>query len=122
MNRAALAALLDGLPGAVGEPYLAPRGTEPIAILYKIAGKMFAILSAREPWIVVKCDPFLIDILKDQYEGVGHRTHLDPRHWISLDLEGDVPGEEIARLARGSHELVRAGLTRKQRAALGDEG
>jgi predicted DNA-binding protein (MmcQ/YjbR family) len=49
---------------------------------------------------------------------VSHRTHLDRRHWISLDLDGDVPSDEIDRLTDQSWDLVRASLTRKQQAEL----
>ena len=48
----------------------------------------------------------------------GHRSHLDRRFWISVDLDADVPADEVARLAEASYELVCAGLTRKQQAEL----
>lgn len=116
---AALKAMLDGLPGAVGTPWTPPRGTSPLSILYKVSGKMFAVLTLRGAlYVVVKAEPFLVEILREQYEAVGKRTHLDPRHWIAIDLEGDMPAEEIAGHARGSYDLVVAGLSAKQRAAL----
>ena len=68
--------------------------------------------------MILKCDPHLVEILKQQYAGVGHRSHLDRRFWISVNLEADVPAAEIERLAADSYDLVRAGLTRKQRAEL----
>jgi predicted DNA-binding protein (MmcQ/YjbR family) len=114
-----LKALLDALPGAVGEPWTPPRGTSPLSILYKIGGKMFAVLTLRgDLYVVIKAPPFVCDMLREQYTGVGKRTHLDPRHWVGIDLESDVPDEEIASLARSSYELVRESLPRKQRAAL----
>jgi predicted DNA-binding protein (MmcQ/YjbR family) len=114
-----LKALLDALPGAAGEPWTPPRGTSPLSILYKIGGKMFAVLTLRgDLYVVIKAPPFVCDMLREQYTGVGKRTHLDPRHWVGIDLESDVPDEEIASLARGSYELVRESLPRKQRAAL----
>ena len=116
---ASLKAVLDVLPGAVGEPYVAPRGTTPVAILYKIGGKIFAILSQKgDAYVVVKAPSFVVDLLRDQYKGVGRRTHLDPRHWIALDLEADVPADEAERLAIGSYGLVRQSLSRKAQAAL----
>jgi predicted DNA-binding protein (MmcQ/YjbR family) len=111
---AAIQALLDAQPGAVAEPARVAG-----VYLYKVAGKMFAILSTRKTLAVsLKCDPHLAEILREQYVGVGHRYHLDRRHWISVDLDGDVPPEEIERLAVGSYALVVAGLTKKQRAEL----
>ena len=116
---AALKAVLDGLPGAVGEPWTPPRGSEPLSILYKLRGKMFAVLTLRgDLYVVVKAPPFVLDVLREQYQGVGKRTHLDPRHWIALYLDGDVPADEIAALARGSYDLIREALPAKLRAEL----
>ena len=110
----AVKACLDAQPGAVAEP-AAVQGV----YLYKVMGKMFAILSTRKTLAVsLKCDPHLAEILREQYAGVGHRYHLDRRHWISVSLDADVPVEETLRLAAQSYDLVCAGLTRKQRAEL----
>ena len=115
----ALKAILDAKPGAVAGPISAPRGTTPLALIYKVMGKMFAILSVRGVEnVILKCDPHLAEILREQYAGVGHRSHLDRRFWISVDLDADVPEGEIERLAASSYELVCAGLSRKQRAEL----
>jgi predicted DNA-binding protein (MmcQ/YjbR family) len=92
------------------------RGTTPLVLIYKIMGKMFAILSLRaEPFVILKCDPFRADLLRETYSGVGHRSHLDKRFWISVDLDADVPAEEIEALAAHSWDQVAATLTRKQR-------
>ena len=115
----ALQARLEALPGAVGEPMTASRGREPLVILYKVMGKMCAILAVRGPQnVIVKCDPHLAEILREQYAGVGHRSHLDRRFWISIDLDSDVPADEIVRLAEGSYALICEGLTKKQKAEL----
>ena len=87
--------------------------------IYKVMGKMFAILEpGRTPGVILKCDPHLVEVLREQYEGVGHRSHLDRRFWIHVRFDADVPLAEIDRLAAQSYDLVRAGLTRKQRAEL----
>ena len=116
---AALKARLDLKPGAVASPISAPRAVKPMALIYKVMGKMFAILSVRGPEnVILKCDPDLAEVLREQYAGVGHRSHLDRRFWICVDLDADVPTEEIERLCAGSYDLVCAGLTRKQKAEL----
>jgi predicted DNA-binding protein (MmcQ/YjbR family) len=116
---AALKAVLEAKPGAAAEPVTAPRGAAPITLMFKVMGKMFAILSMRgAEYLILKCDPHLAEVLREQYAGVGHRSHLDRRFWISVDLESDVPFEEVERLAARSYELVCSGLTRKQRAEL----
>jgi predicted DNA-binding protein (MmcQ/YjbR family) len=115
----ALKAMLDAMDGAVGQPMTASTGKVPLVLIYKVMGKTFAILSVREEqFVILKCDPHLAETLRAQHTGVGHRSHLDPRFWISVDLDADVPAAEIERLAAHSYDLVRDGLTRKQRADL----
>ncbi len=82
-------------------------------------GKMFAILAVRgTPNVILKCDAHLAEVLRGHYQGVGHRSHLDRRFWISVDLDSDVPASEIVRMVGHSYEQVCAGLTRKQKAEL----
>ena len=119
---AGLKAVLEAKPGATIVARSPPRSTKgPLALDYKVMGKTFAILQVRlEALVILKCDPHLAEMLRERYQGVGHRTHLDPRHWICIWLEADVPPEEVERLADHSYDLVRAGLTKKQRAELED--
>ena len=63
-------------------------------------------------------DPVSVAMLQAQYAGIGHRSHLDRRFWISVSLDADVPAAEVARLVADSYVLVCAGLTRKQKAEL----
>jgi len=108
-----LQATLAAMPGAESGTY------GPGVFHYKVVGKTFAILATRKTlFIMLKCDPHLVEVLRDQYAGVGHRTHLDPRYWISVDLDGDVPPEEMLRLCAHSYDQVRAKLTARQRAEL----
>jgi predicted DNA-binding protein (MmcQ/YjbR family) len=115
----ALKAILEAKPGAEAKPMGAPRATTPSVLIFKVMGKMFAILSIRGVEnVILKCDPNLAQSLREQYAGVGHRSHLDRRFWISVNLDADVPKDEIERLAGHSYALVCEGLTRKQKAEL----
>lgn len=117
---AALKAVLDAMPGATTVARSPPRSTKgPMALDYKVMGKTFAILQVRGfENVILKCDPHLAEILRERYVGVGHRSHLDRRYWICVSLDADVPAADTARLAAQSYDLVRAGLTKKQRAEL----
>jgi predicted DNA-binding protein (MmcQ/YjbR family) len=85
----------------------------------KVMGKTFAILSVRGVEdVILKCDPLLASALRKDYTGVGHRSHLDRRFWISVRLDADVPMKEIRRLVSLSYDLVCTQLTAKQRSAL----
>jgi predicted DNA-binding protein (MmcQ/YjbR family) len=116
---AALKARLDAKPGVTSIAGAPPRSSAPNTLRYKVMDKMFAILSLRgAEWVILKCDEHLAQVLKAQYAGIGHRSHLDQRYWISVSLDADVPEAEIERLVDHSYDLVCAGLTRKQQAAL----
>jgi predicted DNA-binding protein (MmcQ/YjbR family) len=68
---AAVMALVEAMPGAT-----ASRGTASLVILYKVMAKMFAILSVRgAEFVILKCDPYRAEMLREQYAGVGHRSH-----------------------------------------------
>jgi predicted DNA-binding protein (MmcQ/YjbR family) len=106
----ALAAFLDARPGAEGSNMLTN------VRVFKIAGKMFAILSMKTGYVVLKTPPESVPMLKEMYRGVGHKTHLDRRHWIAVELDSDVPPREVQRLATLSYDLVRAGAAPKHKA------
>jgi predicted DNA-binding protein (MmcQ/YjbR family) len=117
---AALKAVLEAMPRATADPVgPSSKAGLPMALMFKVMGKTFAILATRQnEYVVLKSDPVLADVLREQYAGVGHKTHLDRRFWIAVDLDSDVPMDEIERLAASSYDLVRAGLTKKQQAEL----
>jgi predicted DNA-binding protein (MmcQ/YjbR family) len=116
---AAVKASLDAKPGAMAQAMSPPRAAAPNVLIYKVMGKMFAILQIRGiENVILKSDPHLAEILREQYAGVGHRSHLDRRFWISVSLDADVPREEVERLIANSYDLVCAGLTKKQMAEL----
>ena len=110
-------AAIEALPGAEGSRL----PSAPAVTLYKVMGKMFAILEdGKTKGVILKCDPHLAEVMREQYSGVGHRSHLDRRFWIFVDLgpDTDVPAAETARLIGQSYDLVRAKLTKAQKAEL----
>jgi predicted DNA-binding protein (MmcQ/YjbR family) len=118
----ALRKLIESMPGSTFTTYTLGKNAVPIARLHKVMGKMFAIQSLRgEEYVILKCDPTLAAALRRQYKGVGHRSHLDRRFWIAVNLNDDVPMPELRRMVDHSWALVSASLTRRQRAELGLE-
>jgi predicted DNA-binding protein (MmcQ/YjbR family) len=99
----ALAAFLEAKPGTVEVK------ASPNASMYKVADKIFAILSKKTGYVVLKTPPESVPMLKEMYKGVGHKTHLDRRHWIAVELDADVPMKAVQRLTSLSYDLVRAG-------------
>lgn len=113
IERDELRAYCLGLKGTVEE---FPFG-EGVAV-FKVMGKMYALLPIRENIISLKCDPTWAQVLRDTYHGVQPGYHLNKRHWNTIDTGDDVPDDEVFELIDHSYELVVKGLTKAQRAAL----
>ncbi len=81
---------------------------------------MFAIVSVEgAPWqLSLKCDPGHAVALREQFPAVTAGYHLDKRHWNTVVLDGSVPDDLLDEWIHDSYDLVLAGLSRAQRAAL----
>jgi predicted DNA-binding protein (MmcQ/YjbR family) len=92
-----------------------PFGDE--AAVYKVAGKMFALVSMGAPPgdVSLKCDPHMALALRESYAAIKPGYHLNKRHWNTVKLDDSVPDEELLELVDHSYELVVARLTRAQR-------
>jgi len=107
-------ALLRAKPSAVAE-----RPFGPDHVVYKIGGKMFAIVADTEAvWFTLKCDPVLSEIVRQEYAAISPGYHTDKRHWITVRQDRALPDAEVSRLIDHSYDQVRNKLTRTARAAL----
>lgn len=102
-----------------------PQTTEefpfgPEAAVYKVAGKMFAILSPDKlpPALNLKCDPDRAVELRAEYEAILPGYHMNKKHWNTLELDGSLPDPLVIELIDHSFELVVAGLPKKLREEL----
>lgn len=113
-----LNAYLLAKPGAVAE-----RPFGPETLVYKVGGKMFALVAegADPLWINLKCDPDEALFLRDIYPAVTPGYHMNKRHWNTVVLDGVVPEAELWRMVDDSYRLVVAGLPRRIRDALADQ-
>ncbi|MCD7775496.1 MAG: MmcQ/YjbR family DNA-binding protein [Clostridiales bacterium] len=53
----------------------------------------------------VKCDPLLIDILK-QSDGFFPAYHMNKTHWLTVLLDGTVPDEQVCGLLDDSFKMT----------------
>lgn len=117
----ALMESIEAQPGSTVKPMTPPRGSVPNVLIYKVMNKMFCIMSIRgTEGAILKCDPDRALLLRERYEGISHRSHLDSRYWISVSLEADVPADEVKNLVIHSYEQVCLKLTKKEMAELVD--
>lgn len=84
----------------------------PEALVYKVMGKMFALIAWEENplHLTLKCDPDLALALRAQYKAITAGYHMNKRHWNTVVLDGSVPEEEILAMIDDSYALVVKGL------------
>ncbi len=93
----------------------APFG--PDNIVFKVKGKMFALLALDEvpTRVNLKCDPDLALELRDRYEQVEPGYHMNKKHWNTVVLDGVIPDREVKTMIDHSYELVAKSLPKGKR-------
>ncbi len=96
---------------------------------YLVAGKMFAATCTPGPahtihrgrkMVILKCDPLLADMFRNEYADVVPGFYMDKRSWNTVYLDGAVPDEVMKDMCDMSYRLVFEKLTKKeQREILG---
>jgi len=92
----------------------------PEALVYKVMGKMFALVSQKEetPRVTLKCKPADGEVLTAQYESIQPGYYMNKRHWISITLKDEISKEMVEDLARDSYALVVSKLTKRDKEVL----
>jgi predicted DNA-binding protein (MmcQ/YjbR family) len=89
----------------------------PQALVFKVMGKMFALLApdSLPPTVALKCDPEQALLLRERYEAVQPGYHMNKKHWNTVTLDGSIPGDEIRAMIDASYALVVQGLKKADR-------
>lgn len=88
-------------------------------LVFYVGDKWFCFVNAEAfDFCNLKSSPECIGQLRERYEDIGLGWHMNKKHWISVRLDGDVPGEVIRELIRESYELVAGSLPRRVRETL----
>lgn len=86
-----------------------------INLVFKVAGKMFAMLPLDKPIVVVKCDPERAIDMRERHEGINPAWHFNKRHWNQIALDADIPTKIILGEIDHSYDCVVAKLPLKAR-------
>ena len=110
MEDAKLAHYLGNLKGAETSY---PFGPE--VLVYKIKGKMFALITENDKGcrVNLKAQPSDVEVLVDEFVAITPGYHMNKRHWITVQLGGDVPASMVEDLADKSYQLIVSKLTKK---------
>jgi len=107
-----LRAYLLAKPGATEELPFGPQ-----ALVYKVMGKMFALVAWDESpaYVSLKCDPDRALELRAVFRAVRGAYHFNKKHWNMIDLDGSVPELELHAMIDDSYDLVVQGLSKDMR-------
>ncbi len=82
-------------------------------VVFKVGGKMFALLGLGKLMLNLKCEPEFAIELREKHEAITEGWHMNKKHWNSLWLEQELPTKLIAELIEHSYSLVVKSLTKK---------
>ncbi|MEU2867638.1 MmcQ/YjbR family DNA-binding protein [Streptomyces olivoreticuli] len=103
----------------MGLPEATESGPGPGMTLFKVGGKVFAVLTeasaSRPDQVTLKSDPESALHLREQYPAVGPGFYARLRHWNTVVLDGTVPDDELADVIEHSWDRVVVGLPRTTR-------
>jgi predicted DNA-binding protein (MmcQ/YjbR family) len=100
-----------GHPGAI---LTFPFGEE--TAVYKVGGKVFALTAADEPThVTLKAEPADVTGLTETYDAITRGYHMNKKHWITVEVDGSLPGGLVEELIEDSYDLVVDGLPARDR-------
>ncbi len=85
--------------------------------VYKVGGKMFALLSPGEPpgQVTLKVDPDDGIALREQYACIREGYYMNKAHWITVTLSDEIGAEIVKELVAESYQIVCKSLPKKVR-------
>jgi predicted DNA-binding protein (MmcQ/YjbR family) len=115
VDSSVICAWCESKPGSVLEY---PFGPE--AAVYKVRGKMFALVAMDGPpdYVTLKAVPEEGEALRAQYRFIREGYYMNKRHWITVDLETGTPEHLLKDLVEDSYDLVVSKLPKRIRAEL----
>jgi predicted DNA-binding protein (MmcQ/YjbR family)/ADP-ribose pyrophosphatase YjhB (NUDIX family) len=88
-------------PGAV-EDY--PFDTE--TAVFKVGGKMFALVPVDGKSVNLKCDPIRSRLLRQEHPEITPGYHMNKEHWNTVSLAGKLGDDLIHELIDHSYQLI----------------
>ena len=75
-------------------------------LVFKVSGKIFALLSLDAVQMNLKCEPDLAIELREQYSSVIPGYHMNKKYWNTILLNGTIPDKLIKDWIDLSYSLV----------------
>ena len=87
------------------------------ALVFKVAGKIFAMLKLESSSVSLKCTPEEFAELVER-EGISQAPYFAKNQWVSIESAEVVTRKELKQLVNRSYELIVAKLPKKTQAGL----
>jgi len=87
-------------------------------LVFKVMGRIFALLSLEDQTLNLKCDPEKAIALRETYDAVTPGYHMNKKHWNTIQLTGQVTERLIREWIRDSYRIVTEGLSKKDQKKL----
>ncbi len=85
-------------------------------LAFYVKDKWFCFFNVDElDCCTLKCEPEESKNLREKFAEIKPGYHMNKKHWISIDLNKNVPDKLIRELIRKSYDLVVASLTKNDR-------
>jgi predicted DNA-binding protein (MmcQ/YjbR family) len=101
-----------------------PHATEIVQwgdhLLFKVGGKMFAIIELDGHSCAFRCSPETYAELVEMEDIVPASHNMWKYNWVTTETLSAIPDREFRDLLTASYQIVRATLPRKVRAAMGE--
>lgn len=94
-----------------------PFGEGWTAIRHQGNQKLFALILHNYNGHVsvnLKCDPERSDFLRNAYPEVIPGYHMNKEHWNTVNVEGNLPVEDVQGMIKHSYELTRPKRVKKK--------
>ena len=89
-------------------------------LVIRVASKMYLLtnINSKDLSISLKCDPFMAQDLRRDFEAITAGYHLNKKHWITVAIDGSIEEDKIYYLIDLSYELVYKGLKKAEKLLL----
>ncbi|MCF8230065.1 MAG: MmcQ/YjbR family DNA-binding protein [Bacteroidales bacterium] len=90
-------------------------------LVFKVANKMFALLSLEKKRINLKCDPQRAIELREHYDFIIPGYHMNKQQWNTISFEAGIDGGFLMEMIDHSYDLIVASLPKKVQAELSSD-
>lgn len=84
-------------------------------IVFRVGGKIFAMLALEKSAINLKCDPDKAVELRERYQDIVPGYHCNKKHWNTVFLERDLSKNLIKEMVDHSYDLVYKSLPKNKK-------